>query len=55
MLYLPPWNRDVALSWSLVARVFTTPPVAGRFTPRADSPSADAGTRAAPTATFRTA
>ena len=37
MLYLLPWNRDVALSWSLVASVFMTPPVAGRFTPRAES------------------
>jgi len=34
MLYLLPWNRDVALNWSLVARVFMTPPVQGRFVPR---------------------
>jgi hypothetical protein len=39
MLYLLPWNREVALSWSLVLRVVTTPPVSGRFTPRAVSPA----------------
>jgi hypothetical protein len=33
MMYLLPWNRDEPLSWDLVARVVTTPPVAGRFRP----------------------
>jgi hypothetical protein len=38
MLYLLPWNREAPLTASLVARVFTTPPVEGRFTPRPESP-----------------
>jgi hypothetical protein len=37
LLYLLPWNREAPLTGSLVARVFTTPPVEGRFTPRAES------------------
>ena len=37
MLYLLPWNREVPLSWSLVWRVFSTPPVAGKFAPRLGS------------------
>ena len=42
MLYLLPWNRDVPFSWSLVWRVFSTPPVAGKFMPRPDRPLAGA-------------
>ncbi|MGE4542791.1 MAG: hypothetical protein AB7D06_01655 [Pedobacter sp.] len=34
MLYLLPWNREEPLSIGLLARVFFTPPVAGRFKPR---------------------
>jgi len=35
LLSLMPWNRDEELTWSLVWRVITTPPVRGRrFTPR---------------------
>jgi len=40
LLYLMPWNRDEPLTWSLVWRVITTPPVRGRrFTPRPPSPA----------------
>ena len=42
MLYLLPWNREEKLSWSLVWRVFSTPPVAGKFRPRLDRPLAGA-------------
>jgi hypothetical protein len=38
MLYLMPWNLEQPLTWSLVVRVFTTPPSTGRFTPRPESP-----------------
>jgi hypothetical protein len=39
LLYLMPWNRDEKLTWSLVWRVITTPPIRGRrFTPRPESP-----------------
>jgi hypothetical protein len=39
LLSLMPWNRDEELTWSLVWRVITTPPVRGRrFTPRPASP-----------------
>jgi hypothetical protein len=33
MLYLLPWNRAEPFSLELLARVFLTPPVDGRFTP----------------------
>jgi hypothetical protein len=38
MVYLMPWNLKEPLTWSLVMRVFTTPPSDGRFTPRPESP-----------------
>jgi hypothetical protein len=37
MIYLMPWNLEEPLTWSLVVRVFTTPPSTGRFTPRPES------------------
>jgi hypothetical protein len=33
MLYLLPWNREEKFSLGLVARVFLSPPVDGRFRP----------------------
>jgi hypothetical protein len=33
-----PWNLKEPLTWSLVVRVFTTPPSEGRFKPRPESP-----------------
>jgi len=34
MMYLFPWNREETFSLNLVARVFLSPPVAGKFRPR---------------------
>lgn len=34
MMYLFPWNREEPFSFGLVARVFLTPPVVGKFKPR---------------------
>jgi hypothetical protein len=37
MMYLLPWNREETLSLNLVARVFLSPPVAGKFKPHSST------------------
>lgn len=37
MVYLFPWNREEPFSFGLVARVFLSPPVVGKFKPRRPS------------------